>query len=110
MPTLTLFEASPSFLSKEERVLRLDVDLFQLERSGAQLQRYNFRDHPQAFASHPQIVSEMGKNLEFLPIVMVDDQIVSKAEYPSREQLAKWAEIMISDRGGCGGGSCTCGG
>ena len=110
MPTLTLFEVSPSFLSKEQRVLRLDTDLFQLEQNGARLRRYNFRDHPQAFALHPQILSEAGKNLEFLPIVMVDDQIVSKAEYPSREKLAKWANVVVRDSGGCGGGGCSCGG
>lgn len=111
MPTLTVFEASNSLLNKEQRMLRLDVDLFQMENSGTRLLRYNFLDHPEAFAIHPQVMAEMGQNREFLPIVMVDDRIVSKAVYPSRQQLAEWARVAVGGTGGCGGGGgCSCGG
>ncbi|MBT9585106.1 arsenic metallochaperone ArsD family protein [bacterium] len=111
MPTLTVFEASNSLLNKEQRMLRLDVDLFQLEDGGTRLLRYNFIDHPEAFARHPQVMAEMGQNREFLPIVMVDDRIVSKAVYPSRQQLADWARVPMGGTGGCGGGGgCSCGG
>ncbi|ODT79575.1 hypothetical protein ABS71_00990 [bacterium SCN 62-11] len=110
MPTLTVFEASPAELAYEMRILALDVDLGRLRAGGADLIRFNLRDHPKAFQQHPQVSAEMGSKGEFLPIFLLDGVIVSKAAYPNREQLGRWANVPAAG-GGCGGsGVCTCGG
>lgn len=78
MPTLTVFEASPAELAYEMRILALDVDLGRLRAGGADLIRFNLRDHPKAFQQHPQVSAEMGSKGEFLPIFLLDGVIVSR--------------------------------
>lgn len=110
MPTLIVFEAVPVPLQFETQILGLDVDLGRLKAGGADLARFNFRDHADAFRRHPEVLQQMGENAEFLPIFLLDGEIVSKAIYPTREQLASWAGVSIGSSGCGGGGRCTCGG
>ncbi len=109
MPSLKLFESSRTLLSKDQRLIRLDIDLFQLKNGNVQFERFNFSDHPEAFSLHPQVACEMGSRLEHLPIVLLDDEIVCKGAYPSRQQLAEWTK-GATENGGCGGRGCSCGG
>ena len=110
MATLTVFEASPMNLQFEMQIIGLDVDLGRLKAGGADLARFNLKEHAEAFGRYPEVLSQMGKDAEFLPIFLLDGEIVSKAIYPTREQLANWAGIRIESSGCGGGGRCTCGG
>ena len=111
MPTLKVFEAAPSGLNIEPCSLRLDVDLAHLKQSGASLQRFNLRDHREVFGSHPELLAGMGNDADSLPLFMVDDRVVSQGSYPSRQQMAEWAQVTLPQSGGCGGaGGCTCAG
>lgn len=110
MSTLQVFEMSPVEMAVDLKVLGMNVDLEQLKASGAQVVRFNLRDHADDFHKHPQVMAEMGQQGEHLPILMLDQQIVSKAIYPTRQQLASWVQVSGRGSGGCGGGSCSCGG
>ncbi len=110
MSALIIFEAIPSALAFEMRVLALDVDLGRLKAGGADLIRYNLKEHPEAFDRYPEVRRQMGSQGEFLPIVVLDGAVVSKGTYPPREQLADWAGVPVSSGGCGGGGKCTCGG
>jgi|GEM_PF-3624773 len=92
------------------QVLGMDVDLAQLKASGAQVVRFNLKQHEQEFRKHPQVMAEMGQQGQFLPILLLDQQIVSKAAYPTRQQLSDWVQVARPGGGGCGGGACSCGG
>lgn len=110
MSSLICLQASNPGRSLDPIVLRLEVDLNHLENSGAKVLRYNFEEHPDVFATYPQVLEHLEKDRECLPMILVDDKIVSQASYPSREQLAAWVGVRLVSVGGCGGGSCTCGG
>ena len=106
MPTLILFEETDGLLSREQRVLRLHLDLSRLERAGAKVARYNLRDHPIIFSVHPETRGLCGQDL---PVLMIDDRVVSRGTVPDLQQLTEWTKIQL-EPGGCGGNGCTCGG
>lgn len=110
MSTLMVFEAENGTFSREARVLRLEVDLIRIEQCGGRVLRFNFREHSQDFSRYPVVLAEMGNERQYLPVILRDGHIVSKGSYPSRKQLAEWAEVEVPEQGGCGGDGCTCGG
>ncbi len=92
------------------------ADLDWLKGQGHSVERYNLAQQPNAFienkAIHQLITTQQ---TGCLPVVMVDDRIVSQSEYPSREKLAQWAGeeapsnmFPVIDKGGncCGGTDC----
>jgi hypothetical protein len=72
------------------RLVQLASDLTYLREQGVSIERFNLRDHAQAFTEHPQVIDQMGAENEFLPIFLVNDQVMSRGLYPNREQLQQW--------------------
>lgn len=75
---------------------RFAVDLEWLRSIGHVVERFNLAQQPAAFAENvtvKKVLSDDG--VDSLPLVIVDGHIVSKATYPSREQLAAWADGKI---------------
>lgn len=110
MSTLICLQASDPGRSLDLKVLRLEVDLNHLQSLGVRVSRYSFEEHPDVFATYPQVLERMSEPHPCLPLFLVDQQIVSSACYPSREELAGWVGVSLTQAGGCGGGSCSCGG
>lgn len=72
-------------------------DLQWLERQGVQVQRINPAHQPELFAASEIIREELkqhGSNC--LPVVVVNDAVVSREVFPSRTQLASWTGIPLS--------------
>lgn len=95
---------------------RFAADLDWLKSQGHQVDRYNLAQEPAQFASN-QLVQKMltEDGIECLPLVLVDDRVVSCGEYPSRSNLALWtgtsqktASLPMADSGECCGGSTGC--
>ena len=91
---------------------RFAADIDWIGSHGVHVDRFNLGQQTTAFIENPLVNSSLQtKGVECLPLIVVDDQIVSEGKYPSRESLAKWAgiervpmpQLVISDRGGCCG-------
>lgn len=92
------------------------ADLDWLKHQGHEVVRFNLAQDPLEFANNPivqKMLAEAG--VDCLPLVIVDGRVVSRSEYPSRENLALWTGTampgnatlpMASDSGCCGGSGC----
>ena len=68
---------------------RFAGDLAWLSRSGVEVVRFNLAQEPAAFARNPIVLEAMKKGDDALPLVLVDGEIASTGQYPTREELAK---------------------
>ena len=73
------------------------ADLQWLERQGVQVQRINPAHQPTLFAASELLRDELKKHgNECLPLVVVNDAVVSRGVFPSRTQLSSWTGIPLS--------------
>lgn len=94
------------------------ADLEWLKGNGHDVARFNLAQDPAEFAKHPIVQSMLAdEGVECLPLVIVDDRVVSRSDYPSRENLAMWTGTsfqskpmlpMASDSGCCDGDTGCC--
>jgi hypothetical protein len=94
---------------------RFAADLEWLKSLGHQVDRYNLAQQPQAFTQNKQIHQLLAtQGTDCLPVVAVDDHVVSRGEYPSRDQLAVWVGAtksaeslpLVTESLCCQGGNC----
>lgn len=96
---------------------KFSADLDWLRSMGNEVVRFNLAQHPAEFAKNAAVqrmLTEEG--VECLPLVIVDDRIVSRGEYPSRENLGMWTGtamkpkpmLPMSEGSGCCGGNSGC--
>lgn len=91
-------------------LVAFSADLQWLERHGVQVQRINPAHQPTLFAASELVRQELQKHGSgCLPMVVVNDAVVSRGIFPSRQQLADWAGITVDElpvitTGCCGGG------
>ncbi|MCA9216688.1 MAG: arsenite efflux transporter metallochaperone ArsD [Planctomycetales bacterium] len=71
---------------------RFAADLEWLKTQGHHVERFNLAQQPAAFAENAVVkVALAAESVECLPLILVNGSVVSKAEYPSREQLVELA-------------------
>lgn len=97
---------------------RFAADLDWLKSQGHQVDRFNLAQQPMAFIENKAIHQLLGsEGTDCLPVILVEDEIVSKKDYPSRETLASWLGestpslmqvLPIAKAGGCCGSSGCC--
>ncbi len=96
---------------------RFAADLDWLKSQGHSVTRHNLSQNAAQFATHDLVKKMLEENgVQCLPLIMVDDQVVSRNDYPSRENLALWTGTVIQSPklpiaksdGCCGGGSDRC--
>jgi len=96
---------------------RFAADLNWLSTQGHEVERFNLAQQPGEFANNSavqQLLSSEG--VDCLPILLVDGKIVSRSEYPSRENLALWTGTelkrptlsVLSDSDSCCGDADCC--
>ncbi|MCA9264463.1 MAG: arsenic metallochaperone ArsD family protein, partial [Planctomycetales bacterium] len=96
---------------------RFAGDLDWLKSQGHEVQRFNLAQEAAAFAKNPtvqQVLEERG--VECLPLVIVDGEVVSQGDYPTRAHLAQWTKtkmqstnsLPIVEGGDCCGESGCC--
>jgi len=92
------------------------ADLDWLRGQGHQVDRYNLAQQPQAFIENESIRQLLStEGTDCLPVVVVNGQIVSRKDYPSRATLSSWIDgvpakqglpVTASDGGCCGTSGC----
>ena len=97
---------------------RFAADLQWLQSQGHHVERFNLAQDPAEFANNQTVQQCLAdEGVDCLPLVIVEDRVVSRGVYPSRENLARWmgtalnsitALPMASDSGGCSGDSGCC--
>ncbi len=70
---------------------RFAADLAWLKSQGHQVERFNLAQQPAAFVQNPEVQQLLAtQGTDCLPLITVDDRVVSRCEYPSRDVLATW--------------------
>ena len=94
---------------------RFAADLDWLKSLEHQVHRYNLAQQPWAFIQNAEIHQLLAtQGTDCLPVVLVDGQVMSRGEYPSRDQLAAWVGAtqlvgslpLVSRNSCCQGGNC----
>jgi hypothetical protein len=114
--------------SVDPALARFAADVNWLKSQGVQVERFNLAQNPDAFTKDSiveQMLTKVG--MECLPLILVNDKVVSQGVYPSREELTALTGIATrnpTDKsrksffvqatakqtggGGCCGGSGCC--
>lgn len=79
--------------SVDSKLVKLAADVAYLKSQGVTVERYNLAHQPEAFTANPLVLAEMGAEAENLPLFIVEGQVMAKATYPSRSELAHWLNI-----------------
>ena len=82
---------------------RFTADLNWLKSQGVQVERFNLVQQPDAFAKDSVVEQMLTKDgAECLPLILVDDRVVSQGAYPSREELTAFTGIAAQNPAGKG--------
>jgi hypothetical protein len=69
-------------------------DLDWLQKNGVEVQRFNLAQEPAAFINDPLIKAEINESGEScLPLLVLEDKVISRGVYPDRKQLQSWTGI-----------------
>ena len=82
--------------SVDPQLARFAADLDWLKNQGVAVERFNLSQQPAAFADAAAVKSALETQGEAgLPIVKVNDEVKSSGTYPSRDELAEWAGVLV---------------
>lgn len=96
---------------------RFAADLDWLKSQGHSVSRFNLSQNPAEYANNEVVKKLLADDgVDCLPLIIVDDLVVSRSEYPSRENLALWtgtqmtptAALPLAKSTGCCGNSGCC--
>lgn len=104
--------------SVDPALTRFAADLDWLSRQGVLVERFNLSQEPGAFASDRIVKAELAEGgTAVLPLVLADERVVARGNYPTRSELAaaaglpadatpKPAGLPVMSAGCCGSGCC----
>jgi ubiquinone/menaquinone biosynthesis C-methylase UbiE len=100
----------------DQRLVQFAADLQYIQSLGHNVHRYNLAQQPEAYIQNATVHALLStRGTECLPLILVDDKIVSRGAYPSREMLKVWAaggaalfEAAPASGDSCCGGSDCC--
>lgn len=71
---------------------QFSADLDWLKNMGHEVERFNLAQNADEFVKNTAVQQTLqSEGVECLPLVIVNDRIVSHGEYPSRQELSTWA-------------------
>ncbi len=74
---------------------RFAADLHWLVNQGVSVERYNLAQEPQAFAANETVKAALAKyGNDCLPLILVNDAILSRGSYPVRTDLARFVGLQ----------------
>lgn len=78
----------------DPELARIAADLKWLGQQGAQVERHNLGQEPEAFAAHEAVRTALQRDgVAVLPLVLVDGRIVSRGRYPTRADLVELSGV-----------------
>lgn len=96
---------------------RFAADLEWLKTRGVRVERFNLTQQAAAFTQNADVRELLkSQGMDCLPLVVVDGQVASRGQYPTRELLSQWSEVVpvreelpvlsVSRSGCCESGRC----
>ena len=77
-------------------LVQFAADFHWLAGQGVRVERYNLAQQPQAFAANETVKAVLAQyGNACLPQVLLNGAIVSKGQYPSRQELARLAGVEL---------------
>lgn len=94
----------------DPKLVTFASDLEWLKKQGIDVLRYGLSFEPAEFVKNKSVKSTLQtEGNESLPIVIIDNKIVSKACYPTRKKLAELCNLEYKEElGGCCVSGCDC--
>lgn len=84
--------------SVDPQLARFAADLDWLKNQGVAVERFNLSQQPSAFADDAAVKSALETKGEAgLPVVKVNGEVKSIGTYPSRNELAAWAGVVVTE-------------
>lgn len=75
-------------------LVRFSADMDWLKAQGVVVERFNLSQQPFEFTGDAEVNAALqAKGVEALPIVKVEGRVRSQGAYPTREELAAWADV-----------------
>jgi len=99
----------------DPELVRFAADLEWLAKQGVEVERINMSQEPGRFAEDPVVARELqARGNECLPLVLASGTVASRGRYPSRTELADYADLdaqlakaesdaIVATEGCCGG-------
>jgi len=79
----------------DTRLAQFAADLAWFSGQGFKVERFNLSQQPEMFIQNAAVLAAVNAgSTQALPIVMVNDQIVSQRGYPTRDQLGAKAGLI----------------
>ncbi len=80
--------------SVDPKLPRFAADLDWLKSKGVQVERYNLAQDVAAFTANVTVKGALNSSgTKCLPLLLLDGEVVSSGEYPSREALARYVGV-----------------
>ena len=77
-------------------LVQLAADLKWLSEMGIEVERFNLSQQPDAFIAEPNVrEAVVASGTAILPIIVLDDKIVSHSRYPTKEELLKVLDLSL---------------
>lgn len=81
----------------DQKLVDFSADADWARQNGAAIERFNLAQQPMAFAENATVKGFLERSgAEALPLVLVDGEVALAGRYPTRTELARWADIAIS--------------
>ena len=92
----------------DTELVQLAGFLKNLDAESVKVERRNLSREPAAYTAGPVAAALKEKGVAALPLVMIDDEVVSVGEYPALDQLASLlgateVSLEVPDCSGCSG-------
>lgn len=82
--------------SVDPALVQFASDFHWLAGQGVHVERYNLAQQPQAYAANETVKAALAQyGNGCLPLVLLNDAIVSKGRYPTRQELARLAGVEL---------------
>ncbi|MFC4324220.1 arsenite efflux transporter metallochaperone ArsD [Litchfieldia salsa] len=80
--------------SVDPELTRVASAVFTLEKKGFNIKRYQLTTDPAKFVENSEVNKVLHeKGPEGLPVILLNNQLVKVAGYPSNEELAQWFDL-----------------
>ena len=78
----------------DQALVDFSADVDWLKHAGGQIERFNLAQQPMSFVENAVVKSFLERaGAEGLPLILLDGEITMAGRYPSRKELARFADI-----------------
>ncbi|MGR7648582.1 arsenic metallochaperone ArsD family protein [Klebsiella aerogenes] len=101
MSKIEIFEAAgccaTSSVVVSDEAVKWNASAEWAKKNGVDIQRYSLANNPQQFLNSPVIKEFLNTSgMESLPFTLLDGKLVMAGKLPTREDIARWAGIPLS--------------